>query len=424
MSAATGPLLAQRPARNVWTLDSLFAAHAAPLITERLPAPRSASDEDLHAHRQDIEGALAAAFAPELSSGVACAVPATMMASHWHEALRAHQAQDADTAIAAYRGVLELQPDFARARYLLGLLLRDRGDQADAVAQLTLAVRAAPGFVDARAALANLTARGRPLRRGDRALPRRARRRAWRDRALACARSVRACPRPGQRGARRVRPCAFAAAGRCRDALQPRRRAAGRQETPRGAERLSARAGAGPGPDGRRIQRGCRPARAGTVGRRSRRVRVRHRTGSGARRRPQRAVRDAARKRADRRLAARVPALRGELSGCAAAGGAGARGLPVSGRLRRAGRLSRSPAPRRVQAIQRHRARRLPRNAVVPDSLFRRRRRPMCSSSTASTQRLRRESTARRSRWRLAAVPAGYASATCPATCAITSWAR
>src|SRR5204862_7657115 len=157
MSAATGPLLAQRPARNVWTLDSLFAAHAAPLITERLPAPRSASDEDLHAHRQDIEGALTAAVAPELPSGVACAVPAIMMASHWHEALRAHQAQDVDTAIAAYRGVLELQPDFARARYLLGLLLRDRGDQADAVEQLTLAVRAAPAFVEARAALANLT---------------------------------------------------------------------------------------------------------------------------------------------------------------------------------------------------------------------------------------------------------------------------
>ena len=83
-------------------------------------------------------------------------------------------------------------------------------------------------------------------------MPRRARRRAWRDRAVACARSVRACAPPGQRGARRVRPRAFAAAGRCRDALQPRRRAAGRQEAPGRAERLSPRAGAGAGPDGRR----------------------------------------------------------------------------------------------------------------------------------------------------------------------------
>ena len=156
MSAATGPLLAQRPARSVWTLDALFAAHAAPLITARLPPPRSASDGDLHAHRRDIEAAVAAATAPELASGVACAIPAMMMARHWREALRAHQAQDTDAAIAAYGGVLDLQPDFARGRYLLGMLLRDRGDPIDAVAQLTLAVRAATGFVDARAALANL----------------------------------------------------------------------------------------------------------------------------------------------------------------------------------------------------------------------------------------------------------------------------
>jgi protein O-GlcNAc transferase len=156
MNAATGPLLAQRPARGVWTLDSLFVAHTAPLITTRLPAPRSASDEDLHAHRKDIEAAVAAAIAREPSSGVACAAPAMMLARHWRDALRAHQAQNADAAIGAYRGVLDLQPDFARARYLLGLLLRDRGDHIDAVAQLTLAVRAAPGFVDARAALANL----------------------------------------------------------------------------------------------------------------------------------------------------------------------------------------------------------------------------------------------------------------------------
>jgi len=155
MTAATGPLLAQRPARSLWTLDPLFAAHTAPLIAARLPAPRSGSDADLHAHRQDIEAAVAAAMAPELSAGVDCAVPAMTMARQWREALRAHQAQNA-AAIAAYRAVLDLQPDFARARYLLGLLLRDRGDQVEAIGQLTLAVRAAPGFVDARAALANL----------------------------------------------------------------------------------------------------------------------------------------------------------------------------------------------------------------------------------------------------------------------------
>ncbi len=156
MTAATGPLLAQRPARSVWTLDSLFAAHAAPLITERLPAPRSASDEDLRKHRHEIEAVIAAAVAPELSLGAACSAPPIVMVRHWREGLRAHQAQDADTAIAAYRGVLELQPDFARAHYLLGVLLRDRGDRGEAIQQFTLTVRAAPAFVDARTALANL----------------------------------------------------------------------------------------------------------------------------------------------------------------------------------------------------------------------------------------------------------------------------
>jgi predicted O-linked N-acetylglucosamine transferase (SPINDLY family) len=155
MTAATGPLLAQRPARSMWTLESLFAAHAPPLIAHRLPAPRSATAEDLRAHRQDIEAAFAAA-ALEDSSGAACPASAVAMSRRWREALRAHQTGDADPALAAYRDVLELQPDFARGRYLLGVLLRDRGEHAEALRQLELAVGAAPAFVDARAALVNL----------------------------------------------------------------------------------------------------------------------------------------------------------------------------------------------------------------------------------------------------------------------------
>ncbi|MEP6997806.1 MAG: tetratricopeptide repeat protein, partial [Betaproteobacteria bacterium] len=156
MGAAIGPLLAQRPARSIWTIDSLFAAHLAPLVGQYLPAPRSGTDEDLRAHRQDVEAAFAAAIGQDPSSGAACPVPPVAMARHWRDAVRAHQTQDADAAIAAYRQVLQLQPDFARAHYLLGLLLRDRDQHAEALQQLTLAVDAAPSFVDARAALANL----------------------------------------------------------------------------------------------------------------------------------------------------------------------------------------------------------------------------------------------------------------------------
>src|SRR6185312_6640652 len=109
--------------------------------------PRSATDEDLRAHRQDIEAAFAAA-ALELSSE-ACPASAAAMSGRWREAVRAHQTHDAASALAAYRDVLELQPDFARARYLLGVLLRDQGQQAEAMRQLELAVAAAPAFVDA-----------------------------------------------------------------------------------------------------------------------------------------------------------------------------------------------------------------------------------------------------------------------------------
>lgn len=166
MTAATGPLLAQRPARTIWTIDALLAAHVAPLVMRRLPAPRSATDEDLRAHRQDIEAALAAATA-QLSSGSGCTASSVEMARRWREALRAHQAQDAKAAIAEYRVVLALQPGFARAHFLLGLVLRDSGHHDEASEQLTLAVHACPTFVDARAALANLL---RERGRGDEAM--------------------------------------------------------------------------------------------------------------------------------------------------------------------------------------------------------------------------------------------------------------
>ncbi|HEY2864976.1 MAG TPA: tetratricopeptide repeat protein [Casimicrobiaceae bacterium] len=156
MAEATGPLLAQHPARSIWTIDMLAGAHVAPLVTHRLPAPRSAVDEDLHRHRHDIENALAASIGPTSSIEVSSTDSPVALARRWHEALRAHQARDIDTAIAAYRGVLALQPGFARAHYLLGLSLRDRGDHAAAMEELKQAIQSAPAFVDPRTALANL----------------------------------------------------------------------------------------------------------------------------------------------------------------------------------------------------------------------------------------------------------------------------
>ncbi len=47
MAATSAALLAQRPARTVWTPAALFAAHVAPLVTHQLPAPASGESEVL-----------------------------------------------------------------------------------------------------------------------------------------------------------------------------------------------------------------------------------------------------------------------------------------------------------------------------------------------------------------------------------------
>jgi predicted O-linked N-acetylglucosamine transferase (SPINDLY family) len=156
MADAIGPLLAQRPARSIWTIDTLAGAHVAPLITHRLPAPRSAEDEDLHQHRHDVENALDASIGAVSPTEPSCTDSPAALARRWHEALRAHQSRDIETASAAYRHVLTLQPGFARAHYFLGLLRRDRGDHAAAIEEFTQSIASAPSFVDARAALANL----------------------------------------------------------------------------------------------------------------------------------------------------------------------------------------------------------------------------------------------------------------------------
>lgn len=81
---------------------------------------------------------------------------ADAIAKRWRIAVAAHQAGATDEAITGYRGVLAEQPGYAPAHYLLGLLLRDRGETGVAEDELAAAVAAAPSYVDARCALANL----------------------------------------------------------------------------------------------------------------------------------------------------------------------------------------------------------------------------------------------------------------------------
>ncbi|MEO8739936.1 MAG: tetratricopeptide repeat protein [Casimicrobiaceae bacterium] len=160
MAAATGPLLAARPARSIWTLPALRGSHAAPLVTDLLPAPERAT---LATHRAAIEAALTDVVRPEASAAPNGGLSAPALIAAWRLAIATHQTGAADAALAAHRHVLTDQPEFAPAQFFSGVLLRDRGDIAAAQAAFAAALEAAPGYRDARTALANL------LRDGDNA---------------------------------------------------------------------------------------------------------------------------------------------------------------------------------------------------------------------------------------------------------------
>jgi predicted O-linked N-acetylglucosamine transferase (SPINDLY family) len=76
--------------------------------------------------------------------------------------VRAHQHGEVADATDAYADVLREQPGHAPALYLAGVLARDGGDAATAIAHFRAALAAAPGYVDARVALAGALIDGSP----------------------------------------------------------------------------------------------------------------------------------------------------------------------------------------------------------------------------------------------------------------------
>ena len=213
VAAATGPLLAPHPAREIVTAAALAAPNGEPLIDRVLPA-----GTDLATFLRMLRADLAAA--------PGAGVDAAAMGQAWERAVRAHQQNDQALARTEYGHVLELQPNFAPAHHFAGVLDRDAGDVAAARAGFAAAISIAPGYVDARVAAAKLA-----LETGDADAA-----------AELCARGTRAQPaaagshphaRPGAtRAARwRCRGRTFRKRtrhrpDRRRHALQPRRRAA------------------------------------------------------------------------------------------------------------------------------------------------------------------------------------------------------
>ena len=154
IASNVGPLLAARPARSILTYRELRGAHVAPLVDGSLPSPIDASS--LSKHRTLVEVALESICAKERWFVERVAVAADAMREMWRTAVATHQSGDLGLAARRYADVISVQPEFAPARYLLGSLLRDRGDAAQAEIELTAAVAMAPRYLDARSALANL----------------------------------------------------------------------------------------------------------------------------------------------------------------------------------------------------------------------------------------------------------------------------
>jgi protein O-GlcNAc transferase len=75
---------------------------------------------------------------------------AATMDALWVNAVDAHRAGDRTAAQAHYHRILELQPAFSRAHYLLGVALREEGAIDRARTQFAAALEAAPDYVAAR----------------------------------------------------------------------------------------------------------------------------------------------------------------------------------------------------------------------------------------------------------------------------------
>jgi predicted O-linked N-acetylglucosamine transferase (SPINDLY family) len=141
LAAAAGPFLAQRAAREIWAVAIAPGSHVPPLVDRILTDP------------EQIVAAMASMPAA-IASKAQCLVPAATLAAWWETAVRAHQRGDGTAAREGYAKVLEAQPDYAPAHYLMGMLARDAGDVAAARRSFDSALAAAPGYLDARLAAA------------------------------------------------------------------------------------------------------------------------------------------------------------------------------------------------------------------------------------------------------------------------------
>jgi protein O-GlcNAc transferase len=144
LAAASGPLLAMRPAASTIAVEGAGPPHAAPLIDSTIPAERDAFVAMLEHERNR-----ASARASTPSS-------AAVLNETFANAVEAHRSGDAASARAAYERVLAAQPDHAPTLHLLAAVHREQRDFDVASTLLVRALEQAPQFADARAAAARI----------------------------------------------------------------------------------------------------------------------------------------------------------------------------------------------------------------------------------------------------------------------------
>ena len=116
LTAATASLLVARPARACWALATGAPVHREPLV-ERTFATGDA-----------LETALRELHAAQ-STGSGCPLSADELAALWDTSVRQHQQGDLAAAAVGYGKVVEVQPGFAPALHLLGVVALAQGER-------------------------------------------------------------------------------------------------------------------------------------------------------------------------------------------------------------------------------------------------------------------------------------------------------
>jgi predicted O-linked N-acetylglucosamine transferase (SPINDLY family) len=141
---ASGPLLAARPARAIWTHVVATPHPVTPLVDRIGIGDGAAWASDITAYRS-------AAIRSASSS-----VTAIELAARWDAAVAAHGNREYPAARDGYARVLAEQPGYVPALYLGGVLERDTGDSTAAAAKFEAALALAPDDHDSRVAAAQI----------------------------------------------------------------------------------------------------------------------------------------------------------------------------------------------------------------------------------------------------------------------------